>query len=814
MSYLRICDLAKQPDHEVVNPAIDFKFPLDIFQKHAISAIDQQHNILCCAKTGSGKTLVGEYQIAESLRNGGRVFYTTPIKSLSNQKFHDMKQLYPENGKVGIMTGDIKFCPDAKIIIMTTEILRNLLYKQGTKTENLGITSQLSLKGLDAVIFDECHYINDKDRGKVWEETMILLDPSIKLVMLSATLDRPDLFANWLGELKKRPIHLIETQYRVVPLQHCVMMRKQTHTIMDAKEIFNDQTYNDWYKGRIVAQKEKETFQKKVHDARRSGVVGAIAGKVTVASFKHQLNETIESLNEKTLLPALAFVFSRKDCEVYAKSVENDLLDSSDSSLSERIFDFHLSRHKTDLETIPQYHVLRRLITKGIAFHHSGLLPLLKEALEILFSKGLIKLMFCTETFAVGINMPTKTVLFLSLSKYDDRGIRLLRTDEYIQMAGRAGRRGKDTFGTVIYLPHDEPPSVSEMRLIMKGGKPEIQSRMDFHYDFLLKSLQQDSNQWLSVLHQSYWYRQHMIQLQVAEKQLGISIKNEETVRLDPLIAKEMTDRFAIEETIKTTTNAARRVAQRQLEQWKNMHAGPKWANAEFQWKTWTSAKSAIDQCRLLVKGLTDYKSPVENCLNALVKFEYAEKIIIDSKETIVLNEKGIMASECNETHPFLSVEIYKRGLTKNLTADELIILIASMINDKQSDNDPSLASVNVSKAVKDGLYTLDSIAAEFQEKEDAIRYSSPDGYWRLSTYWLEPVAKWISGQAMSAICVEYGIFEGNFVRSILKLANCVDEWIAMATYCEDTQLLLDLEGTRGKLIREILAPDSLYLHL
>ena len=443
---LRICDLTKKPEHTVTDYAQKYNFPLDIFQEHAISAIDQGHNVLVCAKTGSGKTLVGEYQIAHSLKQGKRVFYTTPIKSLSNQKFHDLRQMWPEPGAVGIMTGDIKFCPDAKIIIMTTEILRNLLYKRGSSTEHLGLTASLSIQYLGAVIFDECHYINDRDRGKVWEETMILLPRDVQLVLLSATLDKPEFFAGWLGELKQNPCHVIQTQFRVVPLTHYVMSGSQLITMMDAKEEFYDKTYNDWLKGRVQSVKDHEDYQHKVANARRSGVEGAISGKTKVMSFNHQLNECINMLHDRELLPALCFNLSRKGCEQLAKRSERELLDSSDSALSHRIFDFHLRHHKASLENLSQYHAIRTLVAKGIAFHHSGVIPLLKEIVEILFTKGLIKLLYCTETFAVGINMPTKTVIFTGLSKFDDStgGMRLLRTDEYTQMAGRAGRRGKD----------------------------------------------------------------------------------------------------------------------------------------------------------------------------------------------------------------------------------------------------------------------------------------------------------------------------------------------------------------------------------
>lgn len=230
--------------------ACEFPFPLDPFQKHAVKAIHNGHNVLVTAKTGSGKTMVGEYLIHHCLKKGQRVFYTTPIKSLSNQKFHDLKQMFPS---VGILTGDIKYKPDAQILIMTTEILRNLLYKEGTQTAHLGITAQISLENLGGVVFDEVHYINDRERGKVWEETMILLKPSIQLVLLSATIDKPELFAAWLGDLKQIPIHLISTNYRIVPLEHAVFVGKQPQVIMDNKEVF----YADSYKRYLEWREQK-----------------------------------------------------------------------------------------------------------------------------------------------------------------------------------------------------------------------------------------------------------------------------------------------------------------------------------------------------------------------------------------------------------------------------------------------------------------------------------------------------------------------------------------------------------------------------
>lgn len=236
--------------------AMPIKYTLDPFQQHAIYAISQGHNVLVTAKTGSGKTLVGEYQIAHSLAQGKRVFYTTPIKSLSNQKLHDLKLLFGERN-VGIMTGDIKDLPTAPIVVMTTEILKILLDKLDSSTKHLGVSAQLSLTGLDAVVFDEVHYFNDKDRGKVWEQTFIMLPPEIKLVMLSATVSGAEKFAAWIGDLKQRPITLITTLHRVVPLYHVVFGDDfKFITIMESTGVYNDAAYKTWIRSTFAKDRK------------------------------------------------------------------------------------------------------------------------------------------------------------------------------------------------------------------------------------------------------------------------------------------------------------------------------------------------------------------------------------------------------------------------------------------------------------------------------------------------------------------------------------------------------------------------------
>lgn len=814
-TYLIQPDLTKAPTHYDAS-TIPFTFPLDPFQTHAISAIQQEHNVLVCAKTGSGKTLVGEYQIHYSLSKNKRIFYTTPIKSLSNQKFYDLVHQYPA-ASVGIMTGDIKFRPDAQIIVMTTEILRNLLYKRGTQTEHLGLTASLSLTDLDAVIFDECHYINDSDRGKVWEETMILLPPEVKLIMLSATLDHPELFAGWLGSLKCRPVHLIQTSYRIVPLTHTILSGETFIPIMDAKEIFNDNAYNDWLKQRIHAIDDHVAFQKAVKAHRLAGGEGPVSGKTRPKEFTHQLNETIDLLQRTNRLPALFFVLSRKGCESYAHKIQHALLTSSEVADVTHIISFHLSRYKS-LETLPQFHRITDLLKRGIAFHHSGLLPLLKEIVEILFTRGLVRVLFATETFAVGLNMPTKTVVFTGLKKYDDLtgGMRLLRTDEYTQMAGRAGRRGKDTEGLVLYLPDRDPVDLGELRQIMKGAKQPIQSRMDFHYDFLLKTLQTGTLKWLTVMEQSYWFRQRISQIQQTDDE--IIVVQAKIKSITDVISEDMfvsiAERKVIEEAIRNTTNSARKDAQRKLNQWDNTHMGAKWVQAQKLYGQYI----AYSKEHMTLLSDLDILKAHQDQIQPIVKFLKGSDRLVNTDIELTLTLKGILATEVNEGHPILMPELFLSKTASALTGEELVAVLASFMeySEKDAENGPtSIASLKTSNGVKDALYALNKMAVQFTELEDSISYTiSPPEYWRLSLFWIEPIQRWIGGENIAVLCQEYGIFEGNFTRAILKVNNLLDEWLSMATFCNEPAQVEAIVAIKPILVRDMVLPDSLYLRL
>ena len=795
--------------------AIEYKFPLDPFQQHAVAAISRHENVLVTAKTGSGKTLVGEYQIAESLKKGRRVFYTTPIKSLSNQKFHDLKSMFPS---LGIMTGDLKFRPDADVVIMTTEILRNLLFKADTATTSLGITANLSLENLDAVVFDECHYINDRDRGAVWEETMILLPSTVNLVLLSATIESPELFASWLGELKQKPIHLISTQYRIVPLQHGLYCGEEIVTLMDNRERFDAAAYKGWLQHLAQQSKAKDDHRAKVQARAGGGYDDApvARGAAGQKSFKFQMNELVGRLEEKGLLPALFFVFSRKNCERYAANMEHTLLDSSDTASVKHILDFHLHRYGDSLARLPQYHTLRALLERGIAFHHSGLIPVLKEIVEILFGKGFVKLLYATETFAVGINMPTKTVVFTGYRKFDDAtgGQRMLNTDEYIQMAGRAGRRGKDDKGLVLYLPDREPESLIDVQRMMTGARATFQSRMTFHYDFLLKTMQAKNLDWLKLMHQSYWYRRHEITVAATAKELAAV---EAKFAAFPITTQEisaMEEYEALVNTFKMSVNAAKKVAQRAKGTWENAHLGPRWNTLmKDVWPAFTALKREVMSIRDEFNHMKDPSRGVWPSIDALAVMGFLEKPI---QELPVLTPLGVMATEVNEGHAILMTKAYSKGILKNLSAENIIALLVAFA--QEGDNEmPAVNSLNVSSELKSALWAVNDIVGECQILEDSVGAprAPRDSYWQLNTTWIEPIWRWLEeGATVQDLCADYGFYEGNLMRLLSKAVNLLEELRSLATLALDTEMLERLRGLETRIMRDVAVCDSLYLRI
>lgn len=749
-----------------------FKFKLDPFQEQALEYISKDENVLITAKTGSGKTLVGEYQIWRSLNKGKRVFYTTPIKSLSNQKFHDLKKIYGD--RVGIMTGDIKFSPQADIVIMTTEILRNLLYKQGTSTEHIGITSELSLQNLDAVVFDEVHYINDPSRGSVWEECLVLLNPQVNLVLLSATLESPEPFVDWLTNIKQKPCHLISTEYRIVPLVH---MTEDGEVIMDAKDQFKLETYKSWVRKYYNQQDELRKHKERVK-AREEGQV--IEKDVRVGSFLERMNKLIVKLDK----PALFFVFSRKMCEEYASKVSADLLTSSETADVKHIVKFHLHRY-TELQKIEGFHKLNSLLEKGVAFHHSGMLPILKEIVEVLFDKGFIKILFATETFAVGINMPTKTVVFTSYRKYDDlsENMRMLRTSEYIQMAGRAGRRGKDDKGIVVYLPIREPEDPQSIKEMMTGKKATVESQMKFDYSYILATMGSGKN----IQKNTYWANQNLSDLN--EFHARHSELDRQISAFDEATMSACDVRNNIQVSMRMSTNAEKRKHQQNLSKWDNSHVGPKWEKAKKEHAQYTALKEKRNQNIRDIANLQKYLEDIENRKSFLFKYGY-----IDND---TLTHKGVLASDIHEGHPILMTELYLHKWIESESPNEIVKTLSCFLEEPRSDE--TIPKTNHIDRVRS--HAVNMMKSEIEKTK-----------WDVTDYWHDLVGEWLEGNDF--VCEKYGIEHGNFVRAMLKLANIVREWVNVSTINQDTEMVEKMNGMEQKLVRGFVMPDSLYLRI
>ncbi|MCQ2819514.1 MAG: DEAD/DEAH box helicase, partial [archaeon] len=372
--------------------AHEYPFKLDPFQLKAIQCLENKQSVLVSAHTSAGKTVVAKYAIAMALRDHQRVIYTSPIKALSNQKYRELKKEF-EN--VGLMTGDVTINPTASCIVMTTEILRDMLFRGSEVTREMAW-----------VIFDEIHYMRDKERGVVWEETIILLSNKINYVFLSATIPNAKQFAKWISKIKNQPCHVIYTEYRPVPLQHYIFPKggNGIYKVVD-KGKFNENYFKkavDEVKGvfdlnLLDTERKKDKKEKK---------------KLGGDSKKLEIKKVIQLVKESGLTPAIVFSFSKKECEEYALALSADkkliFTTEEEVSIISEVFDNAISTLAKEDQELPQIETMKHFLTKGIGFHHGGMLPILKECVELIFQEGLIKVLFATETFSMGINMPAK----------------------------------------------------------------------------------------------------------------------------------------------------------------------------------------------------------------------------------------------------------------------------------------------------------------------------------------------------------------------------------------------------------------------
>lgn len=414
---------------------------LNEFQQRSMAPLREGRPVLLAAPTGAGKTLVAEIAIEMALQKGRRAIYTAPVKALSNQKYRDFKAIAPDG--VGIMTGDVTINGKAPLLIMTTEIFRNTIF------ENPG-----SLDDVETVVFDEIHYMDDLERGTVWEESIIFAPRHIRFVCLSATISNLEQFGEWIQGTRGQAVEIIRHRERPVPLDHYA-----------------------WVPG--LGLRKLEPRLQLPHGGR--GGRGRGQGRP-----QGDRNAVVELLARDKNLPALFFCFSRRECEQRAREVarRRTMVEHDAANRIETLFDSICDTF--EITPDEQLEELRSLVRHGIAFHHAGMLPLHKELVERLFTSGLLQLLFATETFSLGINMPARTVVFASLRKFDGVGFSTLKVREYQQMAGRAGRQGLDARGLVISILEDDRVTPRDIQRLTGNDVEPILSRFNLSYSTLI----------------------------------------------------------------------------------------------------------------------------------------------------------------------------------------------------------------------------------------------------------------------------------------------------------------------------------------
>lgn len=616
----------------VPNPARTWPFELDNFQKEAVYHLEQGDSVFIAAHTSAGKTVVAEYAMSMAAQHMTKCIYTSPIKALSNQKYRDFKQEYDD---VGILTGDVQLNPEASTLIMTTEILRSMLYRGAD-----------IIRDVEFIVFDEVHYVNDSDRGVVWEEVIIMLPDHVKLVLLSATVPNTFEFANWVGRTKEKDVYVISTPKRPVPLQHQLWLKKQVLEVVGADRKFNLVNYKKAQD--LIAPKKEQPGSAQVStrggtgNARggsnrggttrggaRGGPRGGASGKMAMnrqlgpqkgrfnsgPASKTDILSLVEHLRTNKLLPSVFFVFSRKLCEQFAEHMQSVSLNTTKEKSQVYMFmDKAVSRLRKEDRDLPQIHTLRTLLQQGIGVHHSGLLPIMKEVVEILFAKGLVKLLFATETFAMGLNLPTRTVVFTSVKKFDSKVMRFLSPGEYTQMAGRAGRRGLDTVGTVIVMntSKDEIVPSSQLEQMMLGKPLKLSSQFRLTYNMILSLLRIEALKVEDVIQQSFSEdRQHVMRPERERRVIAL----EKILREERTALETERQKFDVEEDIVKAMTEYYNAA-------KKYH--------ELTWKVYKDVEFRISPTR---GRFAFYRSKSGTCLNVGLIYRCRISQAPDSKE-------------------------------------------------------------------------------------------------------------------------------------------------------------------------------------
>ena len=810
-----------------------YDYPLHIFQKYAIEAIVEGQHVLVTAPTGSGKTLPGDFSIDYFHSKGKKVIYTTPIKALSNQKFYDFTNKY-QDISIGLITGDIKTNPDADVLIMTTEILLNKLFQNKSKTDvpSSSISFEMDIENeLGCVVFDEIHMINDQSRGHVWEQSIMMLPKHIQIIGLSATLDNPEKFALWLenkGEHIENPekvVYLASKLTRAVPLTHYGFITTTSGIFKAVKDKAVQEEIKNFINKPFVLQNAKGEFNDQEYHKMNKMMTLFDRNNIRTKR-QHVLNQVTKHLVENEMLPALCYVFSRKQLEICANEITTNLLefDNKTPYIIDRECE-HIIRKLPNYQeylNLPEYVNMVTLLRKGIAIHHSGVTPVLREMVELLFAKGFIKLLFCTETMSVGINMPVKTTIFTDICKFDGENNRMLHSHEYTQAAGRAGRLGLDVVGHVIHLNNlfRNVDTLTSYKNMMSGKPPVLKSKFKISYNLLLNLIDIGDNNFI------HFARKSMVKddldNELKEIYDDICKENMEIDMIETIFQTLRTpvdvinEYLELQNTKNSAVNKKRKDIERQIESIRD-----KYVNIEFD-------KIKVEKYNLKLKKIDDLQEEynyvekfIDNNVQTIINLLCDEKCIeIDNEneKSLKLTLKGTIASHLRETHCLVFSQLFQENVFDSLSSIQLVSLFSCFTNivvkDELKNYIPKIDEVSF----KNTIFKIKNMYNNFITKETKLDINSGIEYtfhYDLLNY----VEKWCycenaeeCKKLLQELADEKEIFLGEFVKALLKINNISSELEKIAELTGNIALLSKLKEIPTMTLKYVVTNQSLYV--
>ena len=812
-----------------------FNYPLHDFQKWSIEGIVEGHHVLACCPTGSGKSLPAEFALDYFHSKGKKTIYCSPIKSLSNQKFNDFTLKYPHIS-VGILTGDIRCNPGADVLVMTTEILLNKLYQIKSKNDasvNSSTSFEMNLETeLGCVVFDEIHYITNEERGHVWENSIMLLPKHVQMIGLSATLDDPVKFSYWLenrGEPASgdKMVYLTSKKDRAVPLTHYSFITVPQSIFKVVKDKTLQQEIKSIINKPFVIQDAKNKFNDE-HYFRMNKMLKLFESKDIRVKRANALNQVTTYLTENEMTPAICYIFSIKQIEICSKEITTNLLefDSKVPYIAKRECDKILRDKLPNFEeyfNLPEYVQLVALLEKGIATHHSKMLPIFREIVEIFFARGYIKLLFATESVAIGLNLPVKTCIFTDIYKHDGSSLRLLYAHEYTQSAGRSGRLGLDTVGHVIHMNNLFRNVDSVSYKTMMNGKPQsLTSKFKISYNLLLNLIDIGDNNLVQFANRSMVTGELEGQLQQLSGKIA-SLRCE----LDNMTICTRTPREAIQQLIElqtsvsTAVNKKRKEMERQINQLID--------NYKFieQDKTaYLKISTKENEIRALqgqVDKLNSYiSSEIGAVLNILRDDNYIEgeeyRLEEYRLEEYQLTSKGKFAAHLREVHCLAFAKVLEDKTIDHLTAKQFVSLFSIFSNIKVQEDVRDIFPKSLDDEVQSSVILLTKLYSEYNNKE--VEYGVNTGFdYTLHYDLLNYLDEWcdcVDAEACKAVLQRLGaekeIFLGEFVKALLKINNISCEMEKVAELTGNIPFLSKLKEIPNLTLKYVVTNQSLYV--